>query len=284
MIVRTGIVADSNCGIRAEEAEKLGVHILPMPFFVNEMLFFEGVTLSEDDFYNYLDKGADISTSQPSPGDVMEFWDKLLKEYDELLVIPMSSSLSSTCETAMMLSKEYNGKVVVTDNKTISVTQRQAIFNALKLRDEGKNASDIKEALEFNRKMTNIYIMVDTLKYLKKGGRVTPAAATIGAVLNIKPVLCLETEKLDSFAKARGGKQARKIMLDAMEKDLQEKFKGETMNIFIAHTCESSVVKKWVEEVEKRFPDHRIKCDSLSLSIACHVGPGSLAIACAKPL
>ncbi len=284
MIVKTGIVADSNCGIKAEEAEKLGIHILPMPFYVNEMLFFEGVTLSEEDFYEYLDKGADISTSQPSPGDVMEFWDALLKEYDELLVIPMSSSLSSTCETAMVLAKDYNGKVVVTDNKTISVTQRQAIFNALKLRDEGKNARQIREALEFNRKMTNIYLMVDTLKYLKKGGRITPGAAAIGTVLNIKPVLCLETEKLDSFAKARGGKQAKKIILDAMEKDLEEKFKGEKMNLFIAHTCEESVVEKWVEEVQMRFPDFRIKCDSLSLSIACHVGPGCLALACAKPL
>ena len=223
---KIAIMTDSNSGITQEKGKELGICVLPMPFFINEKLYFEDITLTQEEFYKYLEADADISTSQPSPGDVMERWDQLLEEYDEVVHIPMSSGLSGSCETAMTLAQDYDGKVQVVNNQRISVTQEQAVYDAMLLRDAGKDASQIKEILEAEKFESTIYITVDTLKYLKKGGRITPAAAALGTVLNLKPVLQIQGEKLDAFAKVRGWKAAKRTMLKASEADLKERFKG----------------------------------------------------------
>lgn len=279
---KIAVVTDSNSGITQEKGKELGVHVIPMPFYIDGELFLEDITLTQEAFYEKLASDCEISTSQPAPGEVMEFWDKLLKEYDEIVHIPMSSGLSSTCETAIMLSKDYDGKVEVVDNQRISVTQKTSVMDAVRLARAGKSALEIKEILEAEKLESSIYITVDTLKYLKKGGRITPAAAAIGTVLNLKPVLQIQGEKLDAFAKVRGWKQAKKTMLDAMEKDLLHRFGGKKMSLLAAYTCSAEEAKSWKEELEDRFPNYTIDMDPLSLSVACHIGPGALAIACAK--
>lgn len=278
------VVTDSNSGITQEEAGKLGIRVIPMPFYINEELYYEDITLSQEEFYKRLGEDADISTSQPAPGDVIELWEKLLKEYDEVVHIPMSSGLSSTCETAIMLSQEYEGKVVVVDNQRISVTQRQAVMDALEMSEKGWSAAEIKQILIKEKLAASIYITVDTLKYLKKGGRVTPAAAAIGTVLNLKPVLQIQGEKLDAYAKVRGIKAAKKTMLDAMEKDLTQRFAGSKVHLEAAYTTTKEEAEEWKREIEARFPGYSIQMDRLSLSIACHVGPGAIAVACSKKL
>ena len=279
---KIAVVTDSNSGITQEKGKELGVHVIPMPFYIDGELFLEDITLTQEAFYEKLASDCEISTSQPAPGEVMEFWDKLLKEYDEIVHIPMSSGLSSTCETAIMLSKDYDGKVEVVDNQRISVTQKTSVMDAVRLAKAGKSALEIKESLEAEKLEASIYITVDTLKYLKKGGRITPAAAAIGTVLNLKPVLQIQGEKLDAFAKVRGWKQAKKTMLDAMEKDLLHRFGGKKMSLLAAYTCSAEEAKSWKEELEDRFPNYTIDMDPLSLSVACHIGPGALAVACAK--
>lgn len=279
---KIAVVTDSNSGITQEKGKKLGVHVIPMPFYIDGELFLEDITLTQEAFYEKLASDCEISTSQPAPGEVMEFWDKLLKEYDEIVHIPMSSGLSSTCETAIMLSKDYDGKVEVVNNQRISVTQKTSVLDAVRLAKAGKSALEIKESLEAEKLEASIYITVDTLKYLKKGGRITPAAAAIGTVLNLKPVLQIQGEKLDAFAKVRGWKQAKKTMLDAMEKDLLHRFGGKKMSLLAAYTCSAEEAKSWKEELEDRFPNYTIDMDPLSLSVACHIGPGALAVACAK--
>lgn len=279
---KIAVVTDSNSGITQEKGKELGVHVIPMPFYIDGELFLEDITLTQEAFYEKLASDCEISTSQPAPGEVMEFWDKLLKEYDEIVHIPMSSGLSSTCETAIMLSKDYDGKVEVVNNQRISVTQKTSVLDAVRLAKAGKSALEIKESLEAEKLEASIYITVDTLKYLKKGGRITPAAAAIGTVLNLKPVLQLQGEKLDAFAKVRGWKQAKKTMLDAMEKDLLHRFGGKKMSLLAAYTCSAEEAKSWKEELEDRFPNYTIDMDPLSLSVACHIGPGALAVACAK--
>ena len=221
---KVAIVTDSNSGITQERGKELGIFVLPMPFFIDGELYLEDITLSQSEFYEKLGADSDISTSQPSPGEVLDLWDKVLEEYDELVCIPMSSGLSSTCATAITLSAEYDGRVQVVDNQRISVTQEQSVLDAMNLREEGKSAAEIKEILEKEKLQASIYITVDTLKYLKKGGRITPAAAAIGTVLNLKPVLQIQGEKLDAFSKARGWKTAKKTMLNAIEKDLNGRF------------------------------------------------------------
>ena len=277
---KIAVVTDS--GITQEKGKELGVHVIPMPFYIDGELFLEDITLTQEAFYEKLASDCEISTSQPAPGEVMEFWDKLLKEYDEIVHIPMSSGLSSTCETAIMLSKDYDGKVEVVNNQRISVTQKTSVLDAVRLAKAGKSALEIKESLEAEKLEASIYITVDTLKYLKKGGRITPAAAAIGTVLNLKPVLQIQGEKLDAFAKVRGWKQAKKTMLDAMEKDLLHRFGGKKMSLLAAYTCSAEEAKSWKEELEDRFPNYTIDMDPLSLSVACHIGPGALAVACAK--
>ena len=279
---KIAVVTDSNSGITQEKGKELGVHVIPMPFYIDGELFLEDITLTQEAFYEKLASDCEISTSQPAPGEVMEFWDKLLKEYDESVHIPMSSGLSSTCETAIMLSKDYDGKVEVVNNQRISVTQKTSVLDAVRLAKAGKSALEIKESLEAEKLEASIYITVDTLKYLKKGGRITPAAAAIGTVLNLKPVLQIQGEKLDAFAKVRGWKQAKKTMLDAMEKDLLHRFGGKKMSLLAAYTCSAEEAKSWKEELEDRFPNYTIDMDPLSLSVACHIGPGALAVACAK--
>ena len=281
---KVAIVTDSNSGITQEMGTELGVYVIPMPFYIDEELYFEGVNLTIAEFYEKQSNDAEIGTSQPSPGDVLELWDTLLKEYDEILHIPMSSGLSSTCDTAMSLARDYDGKVIVVDNGRISVTQKQAVMDAKKLLAEGKTAQEVHDILVAHKKDARIFLTVDTLKYLKKGGRITPSAAAIGTVLNIKPVLQIRDEKIDSFAKVRGWKQAKKIMFDAMEKEIKESFQGKEIRLSLVHTCTEEEIQKHLEETKARFPEYEIDVDGLSLSIVTHVGPGVLAIACSTIL
>ncbi len=218
------IVTDSNSGISQAEAKELGIYVIPMPFLVDGKLYFEDVDMNKEQFYHFLENDADLSTSQPSPGDVMDLWDKLLKEYDEIVHIPMSSGLSASCSTAMGLARDYDGKVQVVDNQRISVTMQQSVMDAKHLVAAGKSAAQIKEILEKEALESSIYLMVDTLKYLKKGGRITPAAALLGSALNLKPILQIQGDKLDAYKKVRGVKAAKKNMLEAMKKDVEDRF------------------------------------------------------------
>ena len=238
--------------------------------------------MTQEEFYQKLAEDAEISTSQPSPADVIDLWEELLKDYDEIIHIPMSSALSSSCETAMMLAKEFDGKVLVIDNQRISITMRQSVLDAIEMVEMGLNGKQIEEVLMREKLESSIYITVDTLKYLKKGGRVTPAAAALGTVLNLKPVLQIQGGKLDSYAKVRGMKAAKKAMIEAMKKDFEERFAGKQMHMQIAHTCSDEDAMKWKAELEEKFPGLDIYVDRLSLSVSCHIGPGALAVACCK--
>ena len=277
------IVTDSNSGITQAAAKELGIRVLPMPFYINEELFFEDVTLTQEAFYQRLAEDADISTSQPAPGDVTGLWDELLQSYDQIVYIPMSSGLSSSCETAMALAQDYDGKVHVVDNQRISITQRQSVLEAIEMADKGMDAGEIEEVLLREKLEASIYITVDTLKYLKKGGRVTAAGAALGAVLNIKPVLQIQGDKLDAFAKVRGFKAARKTMITAIEKDITERFAGKEMILQAAYTCSDEEAEKWKQELREKFPQFEdIYMARLSLSVSCHIGPGAIAVACVK--
>lgn len=281
---KLAIITDSNSGITQRRGKELGIFVLPMPFFIDGQLFLEDITLTQEQFYERLGADSDISTSQPSPGDVMELWEKILRDYDEIVHIPMSSGLSSSCATAMSIADEYDGRVQVVNNQRISVTQEQSVYDAMKLRDEGKSAKEIKEILEKEKFLSSIYITVDTLKYLKKGGRVTPAAAAVGTVLNLKPVLQIQGEKLDAFAKVRGWKAAKKTMLNAVEKDLNERFSDikDQMVLGMAYTCGHGEAREWKGEILERFPGYELLEAPLSLSVACHIGPGAMAVTCMK--
>lgn len=275
-------MTDSNSGITQKEARELGIRVVPMPFYIDGQLFYEDITLTQKEFYEKLSGDADISTSQPSPADVMEIWEELLDEYDEVVHIPMSSGLSTSCETAMMLARDFDGKVFVVNNQRISVTQRQAVLDALELAAAGKSGQEIHDILMREKMESSIYITVDTLKYLKKGGRVTPAAAALGTVLNLKPVLTIQGEKLDAFAKVRGLKSAKKVMKEAMEKDIRERFRGKRVHLEAAHTCTEEEAEEWKRELEEYFSGYDIHMDALSLSVACHIGPGAMAVACSR--
>lgn len=282
------IVTDSNSGISQKQAEKMRIFVLPMPFTINEETYFEDITLSRKDFFEALQNGADISTSQPSPEAVTSLWDRLLKEYDEIVHIPMSSGLSGSCQTAVMLAQDYEGRVQVVNNQRISVTQRQAVMDAVALAMAGKKAAQIRQLLEEDKFNSSIYIMLDTLHYLKKGGRITPAAAALGSILRLKPVLQIQGEKLDAFAKARTVTQAKSIMLNAIRNDITGRFGCQIekpgVRLQIAHTENEEAACAFREEIAAAFPGHEIYMDHLSLSVACHIGPGSLAVACTKIL
>ena len=255
---------------------------MPMPFYINETMLFEEIDLSQEQFYERLTEGATIKTSMPTVGSVTDTWKKLLENYDEIVHIPMSSGLSSSCETAMMLAQDFDGRVQVVDNQRISVTQRQSVLDAKMLADEGKTAAEIRDILIEEKFLSSIYIMVDTLTYLKKGGRITPAAAALGTLLKLKPVLQIQGEKLDAFAKARTVKQAKTIMLEAMKKDFAERFhdaSGANMHLEIAYTYDLEAANQFKAEVQAQFPNHDIVVNPLSLSVSCHIGPGALAIA-----
>ena len=277
---RVAVVSDSNSGITQAQAAELGVTILPMPFFVGEQTYFEDINLTQDEFYQMLSEKADISTSMPAVGDVVDTWNRLLKEYDEVVHIPMSSGLSGSCETAMMLAQDYDGKVQVVNNQRISVTQRQSVLDAMALAEQGKGAAEIKEILERDKFESSIYIMLDTLYYLKKGGRITPAAAALGTLLKLKPVLQIQGEKLDAFAKARTAKQGKSIMIEAMKNDFANRFNDPTGK----HMCLEMAYTNNLEDAEAFKPEMEIHMDPLSLSISCHIGPGSLAVACSRKL
>ena len=283
---KTAIVTDSNSGITQSRGKELGIYVLPMPFFIDGELFLEDISLTQEQFYERLGADSEISTSQPSPGDVMELWEKLLREYDEIVHIPMSSGLSNSCETAMSIAAEYDGKVQVVNNQRISVTQEQSVYDAMKLRSQGKTAREIREVLEREKFQSSIYITVDTLKYLKKGGRVTPAAAAIGTVLNLKPVLQIQGEKLDAFAKVRGWKAAKKTMLKAIEADLSGRFADvkEDMIVGMAYTSSREEAQEWKKEIQEWFPGYELLEGPLSLSVACHIGPGAMAVTCMKKI
>ena len=278
---RIAIVTDSNSGITQKEGKELGISVIPMPFYINDELYFEDITLTQEEFYQKLDEDADIKTSQPAPGDVLDLWEKLLEDHDEIVHIAMSSGLSSSCATAAMLADDYDGKVQVVDNQRISVTQRQSVADAMKLAEEGKSAKEIKDILEADKLDSGIFIMVDTLKYLKKGGRVTSAGAAIGTVLGIKPVLQIHGEKLDAFAKTRGVKQAKKKMIAAVRKELEERFPdgdfAKHAYLQSAYTKDKEAALKWKEELMAEFPEMEFHQDPLSLSVACHIGAGALA-------
>lgn len=281
------VAADSNSGISREQAEKLGIFLLPMSFTVNGRVFYEGIDLTQESFFEKLkDKDTSVSTSQPSPGEIEGLWKKILRTYDSLVYIPMSSGLSASCETAAVLSKNYGGKVQVVNNHRISVTQYQSVLDALALADAGYSAKDIKTRLEQEAYESSIYIMVDTLKYLKQGGRITPAAAMIGSVLHLKPVLQIQGDKLDSYAKCRGEKIARRTMLDAIQKDRKERFaeydqKGELVYHYsYSYTENPENVESWKQEICREFDLSDIEGTPLSLSICCHIGPGALAVTC----
>ena len=283
---KIAIVTDSNSGITQDEGRVLGVSVIPMPFYINEVMYLEGITLLQEEFYEKLKNDEPISTSQPGPADVCGLWDRLLEENDEIVHIPMSSGLSNSCETAMVLARDYDGRVQVVDNQRISVTQRQSVLDALELVKAGFSAIQIKERLEAEKMESSIYITLETLKYLKKGGRITPAAAAIGTVLNLKPVLQIQGEKLDAYAKVRGKKQAKRVMVKAMKEDFEKRFakyveSGE-MCLEMAYTGNREEAEEFKKEVEKEFPGMEIQMDPLSLSVACHIGHGALAIACAK--
>ena len=281
---KVAIFTDSNSGISFKEKEKLGIFIMPMPFYIDGNLYLEGISLSQEEFYEKLKDDCEILTSQPSPGDIMDAWDEVLKEFDEIVYIPMSSGLSGSLNTAMTLADDYDGRVHVVDNQRISVTQAQSVYDAIKLRNEGKCAKEIKDILEEEKLYASIYITVDDLKYLKKGGRITPAAAALGTVLNLKPVLQIQGDKLDAFSKVRGIKAAKRTMLKAIENDLNGRFKGmeDDMVIGMAYTCSKEEAEVWKEEIHAKFPEYDIVEGPLSLSVSCHIGPGSIAVTCMK--
>ena len=286
-MLKTAIVTDSNSGITQAEGKELGITVLPMPFYINEKMYYEDIDLTQEQFYQMLQGGASISTSQPIVANLLELWDHLLKTYDEIVHIPMSSGLSGSCETAMALAREYHGRVEVVNNQRISVTQRQSVMDAITLAGHGKTAREIREYLELTKMDSSIYIMVDTLNYLKKGGRITPAAAALGTLLRLKPVLQIQGEKLDAFAKARNVKQAKKLMIEAIHNDCIKRFgsdeTGSHMWIHMAYTgTDTTAIHEFREEVAAEFPNHDIIVNPLSLSVACHIGPGALAVTCTK--
>lgn len=286
---KVAVMTDSNSGITQNEAKEMGITVLPMPFIIDGETCYEDISLTQEQFYEKLAQNVDVSTSQPSVEDVLKYWDKALEDADELVYIPMSSGLSGSCSTAQMLSQDYGGRVQVVDNQRISVTQRQSAMDALELAGRGMNAVQIRELLEQEKMQSSIYIMLDTLSYLKKGGRITPAAAALGTALRLKPVLQIQGEKLDAFTIARTKKQGVTKMINAMETDIKERFGGldniDNIHIEVAHTANEEAAREFVEELREHFGvKEEIICDPLSLSVSCHIGPGALAIACSKAI
>lgn len=287
MAKKIAVITDSNSGITQSQAKELGIYVVPMPFMINEEPFYEDITLTQEQFYQRLSDNADVITSQPSPEEVMKLWDEVLESHDEIVHIPMSSGLSGSCQSAVMLSEDYDGKVQVVNNQRISVTQRQSVLDALELIGRGMNAAEIKDFLEKDKFNSSIYIMLDTLYYLKKGGRITPAAAALGTILKLKPVLQIQGEKLDAFAKARTVSQGKTIMINAIRNDMNNRFDGATPDnicLAMAYTYDLKAAEQFREEVQEAFPGFDIYMDPLSLSVSCHIGPGALAVTCCKKI
>lgn len=279
------IITDDNSGITPIEAKELGIKLLRMPVIVDGKVYFENDNITTQEFYTWLAEDKDIKTSQPAPGDIINLWEEALKEYDQIVHIPMSSGLSESCHSALMLSEDYKDKVFVVDNHRISITLKRSVYDALNLVKQGKNAAEIKDILEKEKSESTIFIMVDTLKYLKKGGRITPAGAALGTTLHIKPVLKLLGGKLDAYAKCLGVKKAKKAMLEAVKKELETKFKDvpiEKLDFATAYTYDIDSANIWVNEIKEYFGINNVLCNPLSLSIATHIGPGAIAIAVSK--
>lgn len=284
--MKTVIMTDSNSGITPEEAKQMGVVVVPMPFLINDEEFFEDVNLTQEQFYEKLKSGANVSTSQPNIFVIKELWEDLLKTNDEIVYIPMSAGLSNSCETAKNFAKEFEGKVQVVDNKRISVTQKQSVEDAKAMADDGRCAIEIKEALEKSALNASIYIMVPTLTYLKKGGRITPAAAAIGSLLHIKPVLRIDGAKLDKFAQVLTTAQAKKRMIDQIVKDIETKYvdliKEQRFKVYLAYTYDKDKCIEFEKEVNAALQKFGLSVEyvnPLSLSVSCHIGDGALAIA-----
>lgn len=280
--MRIALATDTNSGIPAAEAQQLGIWLLNMPFSIDGEIYYEGVNLTAREFYQAQADGRDITTTQPSPGAVTDLWERMLKDHDAVVYIPMSSGLSNSCATAQMLAGEYGGRVQVADVRRISVTQRQAVLDALALIRRGLGPEEVRARLEEKALNSSIYITVDTLKYLKKGGRITPAAAAIGSVLNIKPVLQIQGGKLDAFAKVRGMRQAAVKMREALQNDLDSRFAGKNVKIMAAYSGSEELGERWVEWMNQQFPGREICAAPLTLSIACHTGPGAIGLGCSE--
>lgn len=281
-----GIVTDSHSGITQKQAEELGIFVLPMPFFIDGQCYLEDVTLSREQFFETLAQGADVSTSQPSPADVTRLWDTALEQYSQIVYIPISSGLSGSCMTATALAQEepYADRVFVVDNGRVSTPMKRSVLDALELVREGYSAGEIKAILEDAKSNMIIYVTVDTLEYLKKGGRISAAAAVLGTVLNIKPVLKFDVGTLESYKKCRGFALARRAMIEAMRHDLETTYKewydrGE-VSLLAASSSSQEATKIWVEEIERAFPGMKVMCDDLPLGICCHIGPNGLGIGC----
>lgn len=283
---KVAVVTDNNAGIRQKEAKELGIFVLPMPFTIDDQTYYEDINLTHEEFFEKQLNGAEIFTSQPVVGNVKELWDQILKDYDEIVHIPMSSGLSGSCQTAMMLAQEYDNRVFVVDSQRISVTQKYDVIDAKRLADQGKSGQEICDILTENKLNASIYITVNTLDYLKKGGRITPAAALLGGMLKIKPILQIQDEKLDSFAKTRTMARGTKIMKEAIAKDIKERFDDDYHNVHIcvAYTYDEAPALELKKELEELYPGENIICDPLSLSVSCHIGPHSLAIAICKKI
>lgn len=281
-----GVVTDSHSSITQEEAKKLGIYVLPMPFYVDETCYFEDVDISRDEFFEKMKAGSKVSTSQPGPEDVMKIWDQALRQYEQILYIPISSGLSGSCQTAMMLAQEdaYEGKVFVVDNGRVSAPQHRSVLDALELIEEGYDAAQIKQMLEEARAKSTIYIGVQDLEYLKRGGRISRATAALGSVLSIKPVLHFDVGTLDTYKNCRGFVQAKKTMIEAMKQEFSTKFKEEVERgeayLLAATSAAEAESEKWLEEIEKAFPGMPVLYDKLSLGVSCHIGPGGLGIGC----
>ena len=289
--MKVAIMTDSNSGITQQEAKELGLFVLPMPFTIDQKEYEEDINLTQDEFYDKLMSGAEVFTSQPAVGEVTKYFNEILKTYDQIVHIPMSSGLSGSCQTAMMLSEEdeYKDKIFVVDSQRISVTQKWDVLDALELSKQGKDAKEIHDILMDNKLNATIYITVSTLDYLKKGGRITPAVAVLGGLLKIKPILTVQGEKLDSFQKTRTMAKANKIMIDSVIKDIKERIdpNHEDMcnaRIMMAYTFDKEQALELKKQVEEAFPNHEVICDPLSLSVACHIGPNALAVAACKKI
>lgn len=286
---RIAIVTDSNSGITQSQGREMGIYVIPMPFYIDEKLYLEDITLTQSEFYEFLKDDRNISTSMPSLGDVTDLWDKLLKDYDAIIHIPMSSGLSGSCNAAQMLAQDYEGKVFVVDNRRISITMKQSVIEAKALADAGWPAAEIQKYLLDTAADSSIYITLSTLYYLKKGGRITPAAAALGTLLRLKPVLQIQGAKLDAYAKSRTLKAARATMLEAIRKDFRDRFganeDASNMNVMLAYSgTDLTEANSWKAEVQAAFPHHEMMCDPLSLSVSCHIGDGAIAIACTKKM
>ena len=282
---KIAVITDSNSGILPQEAREIGVFVLPMPFTIDNETYYEGVDLTREEFYQRMEDGAQIATSQPAPADIMKIWDKALESHDEVIHIPMSSGLSGSCQSALMLSEDYDGRVQVVNNQRISVTQKRSVLDAVEMVERGMSSAEICAQLESAKFESSIYIMLDTLKYLKKGGRITPAAAAIGSLLRIKPVLQIKGERLDAFSKARTLSQGKNIMIGAMKHDIETLYGGtENVWLYAVQGYVPDQFEEYAGEVRNAFPAANMEEDMLPLSIACHIGPGALAIACSKKI